>query len=104
MKMHWKILGGLLGLVLMMGGCAETHQVKNKEIQTGFLTNSYPLLSPGGEGQASMRYIKPGTNWKKIQQNQLGCCTGLGGTRFCREQRNGCSSSGGRSETGQYVL
>ncbi len=71
MNTYWKSLGGVLGLVLLLGGCAETHQVKDQNIQTGFLTNSYPLLSPGGEGQASLRYIKSGTNWKKYNKISL---------------------------------
>ena len=67
----WKLLAGLVGVALLAGGCAETHQVKGDDIKTGFLTNSYPLLQPGGEGQARLRYIRPGTNWKKYNKISL---------------------------------
>ncbi len=66
-----KLLAGLVGVALMAGGCAETHQVKGDDIKTGFLTHSYPLLKPGKEGQANLVYIAPNVNWKSYDKIML---------------------------------
>ncbi|TFG65240.1 MAG: DUF3313 domain-containing protein [Nitrospirales bacterium] len=61
--MKWKLLVGVLGMVMWVGGCAETQQVKGHDVQTGFLVASYPLLQPGKEGEANLVYMNPKARW-----------------------------------------
>ena len=69
--MNWKILVGVLGMVMGIGGCVETHQVKDQDIKTGFLVNSYPLLQPGKEGEGNLVYMNPKAKWKNYNKIML---------------------------------
>lgn len=64
MKISWKLLVGVLGVALLVGGCAETYQVKGDVEKTGFLVDAYPLLKPGKEGEANLVYINPEAKWR----------------------------------------
>jgi hypothetical protein len=66
--MSWKLLVGMLSLVMWTGGCAETLQVKDQNIERGFLENAYPLLHPGKEGEANLVYMNPKAKWKKYDK------------------------------------
>ena len=69
--MNWKILLGVLGMVMGIGGCVQTHQVKDQDIKTGFLVNSYPLLQPGKEGEGNLVYMNPKAKWKNYNKIML---------------------------------
>lgn len=69
--MNWKILVGVLGMVMGFGGCVQTHQVKDQDIKTGFLVNSYPLLQPGKEGEGNLVYMNPKAKWKNYNKIML---------------------------------
>ena len=69
--MNWKVLVGVLGMVMGIGGCADTHQVKDQDIKRGFLGGSYSLLQPGKEGQGNLVYLKPRVNWKNYNKIML---------------------------------
>jgi hypothetical protein len=69
--MNWKILVGVLGMVMGIGGCVQTHQVKDQDIKTGFLVNSYPLLQPGKEGEGNLVYMNPKAKWKNYNKIML---------------------------------
>jgi hypothetical protein len=70
--MNLRLLVGMLGMVLVVGGCVQTHQVKDQDIKSGFLVNSYPLLKPGKEGkEAKLVYMNPKANWKKYDKIML---------------------------------
>ena len=69
--MNWKILVGVLGMVMGIGGCVQTHQVKDQDIKTGFLVDSYPLLQPGKEGEGNLVYMNPKAKWKNYNKIML---------------------------------
>ena len=69
--MNWKILVGVLGMVMGIGGCVQTHQVKDQDIKTGFLVHSYPLLQPGKEGEGNLVYMNPKAKWKNYNKIML---------------------------------
>jgi hypothetical protein len=69
--MNWKVLVGVLGMVMGIGGCVQTHQVKDQDIKTGFLVNSYPLLQPGKEGEGNLVYMNPKAKWKNYNKIML---------------------------------
>lgn len=69
--MNWKLLVGVLGIVMGIGGCAETYQVKDQNTQRGFLGGSYSLLQPGKEGEGNLVYMKPRVNWKNYNKIML---------------------------------
>lgn len=69
--MKWKLLVGVLGMVMWMGGCAETYQVKGNDVKTGFLVASYPLLQPGKEGEANLVYMNPKARWRTYDKIML---------------------------------
>jgi hypothetical protein len=70
--MNLRLLVGMLGMVLVVSGCVQTHQVKDQNIKTGFLVNSYPLLKPGKEGEeAKLVYINPKAKWNKYDKIML---------------------------------
>jgi len=73
--MNWKVLVGVLGMVMWVGGCAETYQVKGSDIKTGFLVDSYPLLQPGKEGEANLVYMNPEARWKNYNKIMLDAVT-----------------------------
>ena len=56
----------LLGLcLLLLSACATTQKVAiNKaDVNCAFLANECALLTPGGEGQAGLRYLNPAAQW-----------------------------------------
>ncbi len=55
----------LLVVTIGLVGCAAGGMKDVKE--SGFLKN-YSQLSPGGEGQAALLYVKPGVNFKKYDK------------------------------------
>ena len=55
-------LGWLLVVVFLIGSCT-TARVDDIE-EPGFLVD-YSQLTPGGEGRAALRYVKPGVDFKK---------------------------------------
>ena len=69
--MNWKLLVGVLGLMMWIGGCGETLQVKNQDIKRGFLADSYPLLQPGTEGEANLVYMSPKAKWRNYNKIML---------------------------------
>ena len=69
--MNWKVLVGVLGMVLWVGGCAETYQVKGDVGKTGFLADAYPLLQPGKEGEANLVYRNPDARWNTYNKIML---------------------------------
>ena len=69
--MNWKLLVGVLGMVMWVGGCAETYQVKGSDVKTGFLVDSYPLLQPGKEGEANLVYMNPKARWRNYNKIML---------------------------------
>lgn len=69
--MNWKLLAGVLGMLMWVGGCAETYQVKDQDIKRGFLVNVYPLLQPGKEGEANLVYMNPKARWNKYDKIML---------------------------------
>lgn len=69
--MNWKLLVGMLGVVLWVGGCAETYHVKGDVEQTGFLRDVYPLMKPGKEGEANLIYRNPDARWKTYNKIML---------------------------------
>lgn len=71
MKMNRKVLLGLCILVMGIGGCAETRQVKGDDIQTGFLGPSSSLLKPGKEGEANLVYMNPKAKWAQYDKIML---------------------------------
>ena len=71
MMFNWKVLGGAVGLALLVGGCAETSQVKGHDVQTGFLVGSYSLLQPGKEGEANLVYLNPKARWRTYDKIML---------------------------------
>ena len=73
--MNWKVLVGVLGMVMWVGGCAETYQVKGNDVKTGFLVDSYPLLQPGKEGEANLVYMNPEARWRKYNKIMLDAVT-----------------------------
>lgn len=59
------VLAALLGFA----ACTTTTQEKVKmgpEVQ-GFMGDAYPLLTPGKDGEADLRYIAPNIEWKKYK-------------------------------------
>ncbi len=73
--MNWRLLVGMLGMVLVVGGCVQTHQVKDQDIKRGFLVNVYPLLQPGKEGEANLVYMNPKAKWRKYDKIMLDAVT-----------------------------
>ena len=73
--MNWKLLVGAVGLALLVGGCAETSQVKGSDVKTGFLVDSYPLLQPGKEGEANLVYMNPEARWRNYNKIMLDAVT-----------------------------
>ena len=73
--MNWRLLVGMLGMVLVVGGCVQTHQVKDQDIKSGFLVHSYPKLKPGKEGEANLVYINPSVKWTKYNKIMLDAVT-----------------------------
>jgi hypothetical protein len=71
MKISWKLIIGLVGVSLWVGGCAETYQVKGDMPKTGFLVDAYPLLKPGKEGEANLVYLNPEARWKTYNKIML---------------------------------
>ena len=69
--MNWKLVVGVLGMVMWVGGCAETYQVKDRDIKTGFLVDSYPLMQPGKEGEANLVYMNPKARWRNYNKIML---------------------------------
>jgi len=69
--MNLKLLVGVLGIAMGIGGCVETYQVKEQDIKTGFLVDSYSLLQPGKENEANLVYINPRVNWKNYNKIML---------------------------------
>ena len=69
--MSGKFLLGVLGLMLLVGGCAETYQVKGDVGKTGFLVDAYPLLKPGKEGEANLVYLNPEARWRTYDKIML---------------------------------
>jgi hypothetical protein len=61
----------LLGLcLLLLSACATTQKVAiNKaDVNCAFLANECALLTPGGEGQAGLRYINPAAQWTRYNK------------------------------------
>lgn len=56
---------GLAVAVLICGAACATRQT-GKAQPSGFLGN-YSQLTPGGKGEAQLRYINPNVDWKKYQ-------------------------------------
>jgi len=73
--MNWKLLAGVVGIVMWVGGCADTYQVKDQDIKRGFLVNVYPLLQPGKEGEANLVYMNPKAKWRKYDKIMLDAVT-----------------------------
>ena len=72
MKMNRKVQLGLCMLVMgLLGGCADTVQVKGSDIQTGFLANSYSRLQPGNECEANLVYMNPRAKWAQYDKIML---------------------------------
>jgi len=71
MKMNRKVLLGLCLLVMGLGGCVDTKQVKGDDILTGFLGPSYSLLKPGKEGEANLVYMNPKAKWAQYDKIML---------------------------------
>lgn len=69
--MNLKLLVGVLGMVLWVGGCADTYQVKGDVGKTGFLVDAYPLLEPGKEGEANLVYLNPDARFKTYDKIML---------------------------------
>lgn len=69
--MNWKLLVGVLGMVMWVGGCADTYQVKGDVGKTGFLVDAYPLLQPGKEGEANLVYLNPDARLKTYDKIML---------------------------------
>lgn len=69
--MNLRLLVGMLGMALVMGGCVETYQVKDQDIKTGFLVDSYPLLQPGKEGEGNLVYMNPKARWRNYDKIML---------------------------------
>ena len=69
--MNWKLVVGVLGMALLVGGCAETSQVKGSDVKTGVLVDSYPLLQPGKEGEANLVYMNPEARWRNYNKIML---------------------------------
>jgi len=69
--MNWKLLVGVLGMVMWVGGCAETYQVKGQDIKRGFLAGSYSLLQPGKEGEGNLVYMNPKARWNNYDKIML---------------------------------
>jgi len=69
--MNWKLVVGFLGVLVWLGGCAETVQVKNQNIERGFLADVYPLLHPGKEGEANLVYMNPQAKWRNYNKIML---------------------------------
>jgi hypothetical protein len=69
--MNWKLVVGVLGMVMWVGGCAETYQVKDQDIKTGFLVDTYPLMQPGKEGEANLVYMNPKARWRNYNKIML---------------------------------
>jgi hypothetical protein len=69
--MNSKLLVGVLGIVMWIGGCAETYQVKDQDIKRGFLAGSYTLLQPGKEGEGNLVYMNPKAKWRNYDKIML---------------------------------
>ena len=62
-------------MVMWVGGCAETYQVKGQDIKTGFLVDVYPLLQPGKEGEGNLVYMNPKARWRNYDKIMLDAVT-----------------------------
>lgn len=69
--MCWKLFVGVLGMIMWVGGCADTYQVKGDVGKTGFLLDAYPLLKPGKEGEANLVYLNPDARFKTYDKIML---------------------------------
>ena len=61
----------ILGLcLLLLSACATTQKVaiNQADINCAFLANDCSLLTPGGEGQASLRYLNPAAQWTQYNK------------------------------------
>ncbi len=61
-----RIRFSLLALcLLLLSACATTQKVaiNQSDVNCAFLANECALLTPGGEGQAGLRYINPAAQW-----------------------------------------
>ena len=59
--------------LVAFAACTTTTQEKVKmtpEIE-GFMGDAYPLLTPGKEGEADLRYVAPDINWKQYNGTVL---------------------------------
>jgi len=54
-------------LLAALAACTATKglEIKNTAQLQGFMGDAYPLLQKGGEGQAELRYVAPGVDWKQ---------------------------------------
>ena len=43
--MNSRLLVGMLGMVMWVGGCADTYQVKGDVVKTGFLNDPYKIYN-----------------------------------------------------------
>ena len=61
----------LLGLcLLLLSACATTQKVaiNQADVNCAFLANECALLTPGGEGQAGLRYLNPAAQWTRYNK------------------------------------
>ena len=69
---HTRSVTRLLILLLAgaIAGCSVTQQapVKKEAISAGFLGPDYARLTPGGEGQTTLRYVNPSAQWTQYKK------------------------------------
>lgn len=59
--------------LLLLSACATTQKVaiNQADINCVFLANDCSLLTPGGEGQAGLRYLNPAAQWTRYNKIML---------------------------------
>ena len=61
----------LLGLcLLVLSACSTTQKVavNQSDVNCVFLANDCSMLTPGGKGQADLRYINPAAQWTQYNK------------------------------------
>jgi hypothetical protein len=71
-------IAGLIGVMLMAGGCAQTTRAPVAR-DSGFLGADYALLKPGKPDQAQLVYFRPGVDWARYRKLLLDPVTGWKG-------------------------